>query len=218
MLRDHVAEDFQGSAVDTGRAGQPEDVLGSPVVGGPRGVDRQRTRGAEKVHQIGRDVAHGLCDGDPAVHVGCTHGRLQARHRTAQPVIGRDDAGNAVDGIGGQQDLLGHGGDLLQAAGLALDGAVLGVERLTQHRPASVHFPDAVLVVDPHVGVEGDVGAVTVDRADGLDLHAGRIHGHQEHGEALMFRRGRVGVGDQEDVLGVLGVRGEHLGAIDDPR
>ncbi len=34
----------------------------------------------------------------------------------------------------------------------------------------------------------------------------------------LCFGRLRIGVGEQKDVLGVLGVRGEHLGAVDDPR
>ncbi len=106
-----------------------------------------------------------------------------------------------VDRLGEQQEVFGHGRDLLQAVGVALDGAVLVVERLPQHGPAAVDLTDAVLVVDAHIAVVGDVGAVAVDGAEGLDLDTGRVQRNQEHRQALVFRRVRVGVGDQEDVV-----------------
>ena len=68
-------------------------------------------------------------------------------------------------------------------------GAVLDVERFTNHRPAVVHLAEPVLVVDADVAVVHDVGAVTVDGADALDLDARRVERDQEHGEALVLRR-----------------------------
>src|SRR5262249_44126801 len=54
--------------------------------------------------------------------------------------------------------------------------------------------------------------------SDALYLDPRRIERHQKHGQVLVFRPLRVGVGEQKDILGVLRVRGEHLGAVDDPR
>ena len=127
------------------------------------------------------------------------------------------ERGDLVHRLGQKQDVLGHGSDLLQPVGVALDGAVLVVERFTQHGPAAVDLADAVPVVDPHVAVVGDVGAVTVDGAERLDLDAGRVQRNQKHREALVLRRIRIGVGDQVDVGGVMRIGGEHLGAVDDP-
>ena len=99
----------------------------------------------------------------------------------------------------------------------ALDGAVLVVERLPEHGPAAVDLAHPVPVVDTNIAVVGDVGAVTVHGAQGLDLDAGRIQRNQKHGQALVFRCVRVGVGDKENVGSIVCVRGEHLGAVDDP-
>ena len=104
-----------------------------------------------------------------------------------------------------------------QAVGGHLHRAVLGVQRFAQHRPAAVDLTEAVAVVDTDVAVVDDVGAVAVDGPDALDLDARRVQRHQEHGEALVFRRIRVGVGDQEDVLAVMRAGGEHLETVDSP-
>ena len=113
--------------------------------------------------------------------------------------------------------MLAHHRDSLQPVVFGFDGAVLHVERTPQHSPAAVDSADAVSIVDPHVAVEDDVGAVAVDGANGLDVDARRVERHQKHGQVLVFWRVRVGVGQQEDVLRVVRVGREHLGAVNDP-
>src|SRR5207302_8586705 len=93
----------------------------------------------------------------------------------------------------------------------------LDVERFTHHSPSVVHLAQPVLVVDTDVAVVDDVRAVAVDGADALDLDTWRIQWHQEHGQALVLWRVGIGIGDQEDVLAVVGPGGEHLGAVDYP-
>ena len=46
--------------------------------------------------------------------------------------------------------MLGHGRDLLKTLGIAIDGAVLGVERLAQDRPAPVDVAHPVVIGDAH--------------------------------------------------------------------
>ena len=45
----------------------------------------------------------------------------------------------------------------------------------------------------------------------------GLLHRHEEVADALVLRRVGVGAGEQEDVVGVLGLRGPHLLPVDDP-
>ena len=123
---------------------QPEHVLGSPVVGGSVGADRQARRSAHDVHQIrARRRASSARSRRGRTSPGCSSPPPAARWRgpadtsTDSSSIGAC-AGDAVDRLGEQQEVLGHGRDLLQAVGVALDRAVLGVERLPQHRPAAV--------------------------------------------------------------------------------
>src|SRR5215208_3849796 len=106
----------------------------------------------------------------------------------------------------------------MNPAWCGLDCAMFDVERLTQHGPAVVHVAQPVLVVDADVAVVHDVGAVAVDRTDALDFDARRIQRHQKHGQGLVLWRIRIGVGDQKDVLAVVGAGGEHLRAVDHPR
>ena len=192
-----------------------------PSVGGAVGADRKRRGGSQDVHQVRRHIAHGLRVRDPTEHVRSAHRRFHPGDAATQPVLHRIVVGgqcrDLVDGLGEQHEMLGHRRDLLQTVGVAFDGAVLVVERVPQHGPAAVDLTDAVPVVDAHIAVVGDVGAVAVHGAQRLDLDTRRVQRNQEHGQALMFRRGRIGVGDQEDVGGVLRVGGEHLGAVDDP-
>ena len=113
--------------------------------------------------------------------------------------------------------MLGHGGDLLQPALVTFAGAVLGIQSRAQHRPAAVHVAEAVPVRHAHVAVERDVGAVPVHGADRLDVDPGGVEGHQEHRQALMLGGARVGVRQQEHVMRMVGIGGEHLGSVDDP-
>ena len=122
-----------------------------------------------------------------------------------------------VDGDGHETGLVHHDRHILQSVCGGLHRAVLDVERFTHHRPAVVHLPEPVLVVDADIAVVDDVGAVAVDGADALDLDARRVQRHQEHRQALVLRRVGIGVGDQEDVLAVVRAGREHLGAVDDP-
>ena len=59
--------------------------------------------------------------------------------------------------------------------------------------------------------------ARAVDLLDGADLDARLLHGHEEVGDAGVLGRVGVGAGQQEDVVGVLGLGGPHLLAVDDP-
>jgi len=93
----------------------------------------------------------------------------------------------------------------------AIDRSVLDVEGFTNHRPAVVHLAEPVFVVDAHIAVIHEIRPVAVDGPDALNLDSRRVQRDQEHGEALVFRRIGVGVGDEEDVLTVVGAGGEHL-------
>ncbi len=128
-----------------------------------------------------------------------------------------DLGGCRVRGGGHEARLVHHDRHVREAVGGGFHRAVLDVERFPDHRPAVVHLAEAVLVVDADVAVVDDVRPVAVDGADALDLDARRVERHQEHGEALVFRRIGIGVGDEEDVLTVVRAGGEHLGAVDDP-
>ena len=178
-------------------------------------------RGAEDVHQIRGDVAHGLGDRDAAEHLRVLTWPPSARRRgpagTRRLVVDSGDAprrGPPPRRAGGRARSWPR---FLQAAVVALDRAVFGVERLPQHGPAAVDLADPVLVVDADVAVEGDVGAVAVDGADsaGSRRPASRAERGTSSGSGAW--RVRVGVGDQEDVLGVVRIRCEHLRAVDDP-
>src|SRR6185437_400341 len=87
VLGDHVAEHLECSPVDTGGRRQPEDVLRSPVIGSAVGADRQARRRAEDVHQIRRDIPHGLGDRNAAEHLGCAHRGFHPRNAAPQPVL-----------------------------------------------------------------------------------------------------------------------------------
>ena len=94
---------------------------------------------------------------------------------------------------------------------------VLDVQRAVQGGPAVVDLPDAVPVRQPDVAVVADVGRLVADGGQRLPLEARRAGRHQEHGQALVLGQRRVGPGDQEHVLRVLGVGGEDLLPVDDP-
>ena len=94
---------------------------------------------------------------------------------------------------------------------------MLDVQRAVQCGPAVVDLTDAVPVREPDVAVVADVGRLVADGGQRLALEPGRAGRHQEHGQALVLGQRRVGPGDQEHVLRVLGVGGEDLLPVDDP-
>ena len=110
----------------------------------------------------------------------------------------------------------GPAADVLELAGLPAD-VVLGVQRAVQDGPAAVDLAHAVPVGDADVAVVDDVGPLVADRGQRLDFDPGALQRAEEHGQALVFGQVRIGAGDQEGVLGVLGVGGEDLLPVDDP-
>ena len=105
----------------------------------------------------------------------------------------------------------------VQELAAAVADVVLGVQRAVQDGPAVVDLAHAVPVRDADVAVVDDVGPFVADGGQRLDLDPRGVQRDQEHGQAQVFRQVRVGPGDQERVLGVLGVGGEDLLPVDDP-
>jgi hypothetical protein len=97
-------------------------------------------------------------------------------------------------------------------------GAPLEAEGGHGHLPAVVEAAhDVVLgaagVVEEHlVELTGPVGL-----DDGPHLDALLLHGHEQVRDAGVLGGARVGAGQQEDVVGVLGLRGPDLLAVDHP-
>ena len=231
VLRDHVAEHLKGAAVDPDQRREAVHVLRRAVVGRAVGAVRQRRRRAEDVHQVRRDVTHRLCQRYPTEDARRAERRLHPCGAATQPVCHglvvdepapvriplRNLASGLVQGIGHEAGLVHHDRHVLQPIPRRGNCAVLGVERLSQHRPARVDLAEPVLVVDAYIAVIDDIGAIAVDGAHALDLDARGIERHQKHGQALVLCRLRIGVGDQKDVLTLVRAGSEHLRAVDDP-
>ena len=100
---------------------------------------------------------------------------------------------------------------------LAAGDAPLVLEGGLHHRPAAVHLPEAPLVAEAHIVVEGGIGALGSHRLQGPDLDALGVEGHHEERQAPMFGHVGVGSGEQQHVVGHMGQRRPHLGAVDDP-
>ena len=93
--------------------------------------------------------------------------------------------------------------------------ALLQRQQRRQHLGPTIHLAEAVVIVQAHRIVEGGVGALA---AHGLDLVAAiarQAGGHGEEGDAAMLAL--AGAGEQDDIIGHMPMRGEHLLAIDDP-
>ena len=117
---------------------------------------------------------------------------------------------------------LGQPGDVGQAhaaaAAAGADRRPLVHQRRERHGPALVDVAEAVVVGHPHLVEEHLVeGGAAGHLAQRPHLDAGRVHVDDEAGEALVL--GQVGVGAADDLadVGVLGARGPHLLAGDDP-
>src|SRR4029077_10432676 len=67
------------------------------------------------------------------------------------------------------------------------------------------------------IAVVDDVGTFATERSDALDLDARGVQRHQEHRQTLVFGQGRIGAGDQENILAVLCAGGEDLRTVDHP-
>ena len=109
---------------------------------------------------------------------------------------------------------------LLLEAAVAGGGrlAPLEAERGVGDRPAVVEAADDVVLRAAGVGEEHLVelgGAVGL--RDGPHLDAGLLHRHEQVRDARVLRRVGVGAGEQEAVVGELGLGGPHLLAVDHP-
>jgi hypothetical protein len=97
-------------------------------------------------------------------------------------------------------------------------GAPLEPQGGHRHLPPVVLAPDHVLLRAAGVGEEDLVEVGTsVDLLDGPHLDPGLLHGHQQVGDARVLGGIGVGAGQQEDVVGELGLGGPHLLAVDHP-
>ena len=94
---------------------------------------------------------------------------------------------------------------------------VLVLEGQHQGVPSRADVADAPAVLEEHGTVEGDVRALTGDSEDGLGLETFGPQRHQERREASVALTGRVGSDEQEDVVGQVAVRREHLLSVNDP-
>ncbi len=86
------------------------------------------------------------------------------------------------------------------------------------HVPSSVQGPDQVFLLDPHVVEEGLAeGRLTADQRDGTGADARRRHVEQDEANAQMLGRLGVGADQTEYPVGLIGVGGPDLLAVDDP-
>ena len=96
--------------------------------------------------------------------------------------------------------------------------AALEAERRHGDLPPVVHPADDVGLRAAHIGEEDLVelrGAI--DLLNGTHLHPGLLHRYEEIGDAGVLRGVGVGSGQQEDVVGVVGLRRPHLLSVDHP-
>jgi hypothetical protein len=86
------------------------------------------------------------------------------------------------------------------------------------HHPAVVHAAHHV-VLGAAGAVEEDLVELgrAVGLGDGPHLHPGLLHRHEQVGDALVLGSVGVGAGEEEHVVGELGLRGPHLLAVDHP-
>ncbi len=97
-------------------------------------------------------------------------------------------------------------------------GASLEAERGHRHLPAVVDPADDVVLGAAGVGEEHLVELTgTVDLLDRANLDTGLVHRDEQVGDACVLRHSLVGAGEQEHVVGVLGLGGPDLLAVDDP-
>jgi len=97
-------------------------------------------------------------------------------------------------------------------------GAALEAERRHRHTPAVADPAEAQVVADAHVVEEHLVERrPTAHLAERTDLHARRVHRHDERGEPDVLGHVRIGSADDVAVVGVAGAGRPHLLAVDDP-
>jgi hypothetical protein len=98
----------------------------------------------------------------------------------------------------------------------ALDAERLEVERGRRHVPAAVQFAHQVLARDADVVHEHLVEVVGAEHVrEPADRDAGRLHVHQEVGDAAVLRRIGVGASEKDAVVRAVRVRRPDLLAVD---
>ena len=97
-------------------------------------------------------------------------------------------------------------------------GAALEAERRHGDLPAVVHATDDVVLGAANIGEEDlvELGRA-VDLLNRPHLDPGLLHRDEEVGDAGVLRRVGVGAGQQEDVVGVVGLGRPHLLPVDHP-
>ncbi|MNJ21628.1 hypothetical protein D3C77_159840 [compost metagenome] len=115
------------------------------------------------------------------------------------------------------------GGDLAQrAAGAGIahgpDHGPLVRQQVFGHVPAAVQRAHQILFFHAHVVEEGLAeGRLAADQGDGPRRHARRRHVEQHEADAQVLWRLGVGADQAEDPVGLVGVGGPDLLAVDDP-
>ncbi|KAK0334014.1 hypothetical protein LTR94_018300 [Friedmanniomyces endolithicus] len=132
-----------------------------------------------------------------------------AQHGVVQPALGVGAdrlQGSLGQGTAGAD--LAHGAD---------HGPLMG-QQIFGHVPAAVQRADQVFLLHPHIVEEGFAeGGLAADQGDGPGGDARRLHVEQDEGDAQMFGRLRIGADQAEDPVGLVGVGGPDLLAVDDP-
>ena len=99
----------------------------------------------------------------------------------------------------------------------AADHLALVAEQIFGDVPAAIHLADELVLGHLHVVEEGLAeGRIAADQQDRLGRHAGRRHVEQEEADALVLGLGRC-AHQAEDPVGLVGVAGPHLLAVDQP-
>ena len=140
---------------------------------------------------------------------------LDLRPRPRQPLPGQGVSGPSP-GPGQLEDLV----ELLQEAAVAgrRGGAAFEPECRHGDLPAVVDPSDDVLPRAPSIREEDLVELLgPVDLSDRPDLYPFLPHGHEQVRDPGVLGHVRIGPCQQEDVVGVLGLRGPDLLTVDDP-
>ncbi len=186
-------------------------------------------------HRVGDELARR----DRRVHerdlreTGLRAGDLAALERGQGPVaaelhrdeVGGDlaeaaaDVGVAPRGRVGGERLREAALLVAEALGAEADREALEHERRQRGPPAVVDLADDGVLLQAHV-VEEDLVELGLarDLPQAADGHAGRVHRHDEHRQALVLGDVGVGAGEQQPERGELGVRRPHLLPAEAPR
>ena len=106
----------------------------------------------------------------------------------------------------------------LAAEAHAADHLALVAEQIFGDVPALVHLADDLVLRHLHVVEEGLAeGRIAGDEQDRPGRDAGARHVEQEEADPLMLGRGGIGADQAEDPVGLVGIAGPDLLAVDQP-